>query len=310
MEEFQQWLFSLIGAIICFICLVNCIWFLKYFFPHVWGPVPQSFFQSMGEWAVITGAGDGIGKAYSFELAKRGLNIVLISRTLEKLKKVASEIEQATRRTVKIIQADFTKNDIYDDIETSLRGLEIGILVNNVGMLHNPHPCYFLDGSKKDEDLINCNMISVAKMTQIILKQMVSRQKGLILNIASAVGTFPCPLYTFYSASKAFAYTFSKALQVEYKAKGIIIQVVTPYGVSTPMSMNTKPNLIIKSAKDFARESLDYVRLSDETHGCLAHEILALFLYFVPLWVFHTDRVQETIQRMIPEYQKKMQKSI
>uniref|UniRef100_A0ACB8ERC6 Uncharacterized protein n=1 Tax=Sphaerodactylus townsendi TaxID=933632 RepID=A0ACB8ERC6_9SAUR len=105
----------------------------------------------MGEWAVITGAGDGIGKAYSFELAKRGLNTVLISRTLETLRKVASEIEKATGRNVKIIQADFTKNNIYDDIEKSLQGLEIGILVNNVGMLHNPHPCCFLNGSKEDE---------------------------------------------------------------------------------------------------------------------------------------------------------------
>uniref|UniRef100_A0ACB8ER42 Uncharacterized protein n=1 Tax=Sphaerodactylus townsendi TaxID=933632 RepID=A0ACB8ER42_9SAUR len=135
------------------------------------------------------------------------------------------------------------------------------------------------------------------------------RQKGLILNIASAVGTFPCPLYTIYSASKAFVYTFSKALQVEYKGKGIIIQVVTPFGVSTPMSMNPKPNLITKSATAFVRESLDYVKLSDETHGCLAHEILALFLHFIPLWVFHTNKVQETILRMIPEYKKKMQKS-
>ncbi|XP_060092393.1 17-beta-hydroxysteroid dehydrogenase type 3 [Heteronotia binoei] len=308
MEEFQKWLFTLIGAITCLICLVNCIWSLKYFFPHIWSPMPQSFFQSMGEWAVITGAGDGIGKAYSFELAKRGLNTVLISRTLEKLKKVASEIEKATGRNVKIIQADFTKNDIYDDIKERLQGLEIGILVNNVGMLHNIYPCCFLDGTKKDEDLINCNMISVSKMTQIIMKQMVSRQKGLILNIASAVGTFPCPLYTIYSASKAFVYTFSKALEVEYKTKGIIIQVVTPYGVSTPMSKNPKPNLITKSAKAFVRESLDYVRLSNETHGCLAHEILAFFLHFVPLWVFHTDRVQEIILRLNPKYLKKMQK--
>ncbi|KAL8203380.1 UNVERIFIED_CONTAM: hypothetical protein K2H54_050651 [Gekko kuhli] len=111
--------------------------------------IGSSQFSSVN--GIITGAGDGIGKAYSFELAKRGLNTVLISRTFEKLKKVASEIEKATGRNVKIIQADFTKNDIYDDIEERLQGLEIGILVNNVGMLHNTYPCCFLDGSKKDK---------------------------------------------------------------------------------------------------------------------------------------------------------------
>ncbi|XP_065455474.1 17-beta-hydroxysteroid dehydrogenase type 3 isoform X3 [Chrysemys picta bellii] len=224
MGEFQQQLLTLFGGLICLFTLVKCIRFLKYFFPYVWNALPQSFFRSMGEWAVVTGAGDGIGKAYSLELAKRGLNIVMISRTLEKLQKVATEIEQATGRNVKIIQADFTKDYIYENIEECLQGLEIGILVNNVGMLHNPLPCRFLNGADTDENLISCNIISVTKMTRIILKQMEPRQKGLILNLSSGLGTFPCPLYTIYSASKAFVCTFSKALQAEYKAKGIIIQ--------------------------------------------------------------------------------------
>uniref|UniRef100_A0A8C3S260 Hydroxysteroid 17-beta dehydrogenase 3 n=1 Tax=Chelydra serpentina TaxID=8475 RepID=A0A8C3S260_CHESE len=271
MGEFQQQLLTLFGGLICLFTLVKCIIFLKYFFPPVWNALPQSFFRSMGEWAVVTGAGDGIGKAYSLELAKRGLNIVMISRTLEKLQKVATEIEQVTGRNVKIIQADFTKDYIYENIEESLQGLEIGILVNNVGMLHNPLPCRFLNGTDTDEVGLRCST-----MTRIILKQMEPRQKGLILNLSSGLGTFPCPLYTIYSASKAFVCTFSKALQAEYKAKGIIIQVVTPYAVSTPMTMYQKPNLITKTAEDFVRESLIYVTVGEETFGCLAHEILVI----------------------------------
>ncbi|KAJ6669645.1 hypothetical protein lerEdw1_000194 [Lerista edwardsae] len=284
MGELLQQLLTLLGGLICLVYLVKCIWFLRYVFPRIWSPVPPSFFRSMGEWAVVTGAGDGIGKAYAFELARRGLNVVLISRTLEKLQKVASEIEQTTERKVKIIQADFTRRDIYDNIEEHLQGLEIGILVNNVGTLPSPFPNCFLDGPENDEGLINCNIISVTKMTEIILKQMVLRKKGLILNLSSALGTFPCPLYTMYSASKvslflyfrAFVYTFSKALQAEYKEKGIAIQVLTPFGVSTPMTLHAKPNLFTKRANDFVRESLDYVTFGDESFGCLAHEILVM----------------------------------
>ncbi|XP_062455885.1 17-beta-hydroxysteroid dehydrogenase type 3 [Rhea pennata] len=143
--------------------------------------------------------------------------------------------------------------------------------------------------------LINCNIISVTKMTQIILKQMETRQKGLILNLSSGLGTFPCPLYTMYSASKAFICIFSKALQAEYKEKGIIIQAVAPYGVSTPMTMYQKPNLIMKTAEEFVSESLNYVMFGDEIFGCLAHEILACILQLIPLWVFHSDRLQETV---------------
>uniref|UniRef100_A0A674K0X8 Hydroxysteroid 17-beta dehydrogenase 3 n=1 Tax=Terrapene triunguis TaxID=2587831 RepID=A0A674K0X8_9SAUR len=294
MGEFQQQLLTLYGGLICLFILVKCIRFLKYFFPYVWNALPQSFFRSMGEWAVVTGAGDGIGKAYSLELAKRGLNIVMISRTLEKLQKVATEIEQATGRNVKIIQADFTKDYIYENIEECLQGLEIGILVNNVGMLHNPLPCRFLNGADTDEVGLRCSTVG---------------QKGLILNLSSGLGTFPCPLYTIYSASKAFVCTFSKALQAEYKAKGIIIQVVAPYAVSTPMTMYQKPNLITKTAEEFVRESLIYVTVGEETFGCLAHEILACILQLIPLWVFHSDRFQEVFLNTFPTYLKKNWKS-
>ncbi|XP_054253570.1 17-beta-hydroxysteroid dehydrogenase type 3 [Indicator indicator] len=254
---------------------------------------------------VVTGAGDGLGKAYSFELAKRGLNVVMISRTLEKLQRVASEVEQTTGQKVKIIQADFTKNSVYENIEKGLQGLDIGVLVNNVGMLHNPLPCRFLNGPDIDENLVNCNIVSVVKMTKIILKQMEPRQKGLILNLSSGLGTFPCPLYTTYSASKAFISTFSKALQAEYKAKGIIIQALTPYGLSTPMTMYQKPGLITKTAEEFVRESLNYVTFGDEIFGCLAHEMLACVLQFIPLWVFHSNRLQEAVLREFTSYLKK-----
>uniref|UniRef100_A0A8C8AIP5 Hydroxysteroid 17-beta dehydrogenase 3 n=1 Tax=Otus sunia TaxID=257818 RepID=A0A8C8AIP5_9STRI len=270
MEVFQHQLLTLLGGLICFCVLVKCIRFMKYIFPRIWNTLPQTFFRSLGEWAVVTGAGDGLGKAYSFELAKRGLNIVMISRTLDKLQRVASEVERTTGRKVKVIQADFTKNTVYENIEKSLQGLDIGVLVNNVGMLHNPLPCRFLNGPDVDENLVNCNVISVTKVCDTLAS------KGLILNLSSGLGTFPCPLYTMYSASKAFISTFSKALQAEYKAKGIIIQVVAPYGVSTPMTMYQKPGLITKTAEAFVSESLDYVTFGDEIFGCLAHEMLVI----------------------------------
>ncbi|XP_030323215.1 testosterone 17-beta-dehydrogenase 3 [Calypte anna] len=305
MEAVHHQLLTLTGVLICFYILVKWIRFVKYIYAHFWSALPKTFFRSLGEWAVVTGAGDGLGKAYSFELAKRGLNVVMISRTLEKLQRVASEVEQTTGQKVKVIQADFTKNSIYENIKKSLQGLDIGVLVNNVGMLHNPLPCRFLNGPDTDENLINCNVISVTKMTRIVLKQMVPRKKGLILNLSSGLSTFPCPLYTMYSASKVFISTFSKALQAEYKAKGIIIQGVAPFGVSTPMTMYQKPSLITKTAEEFVSESLDYVTLGDEIFGCLAHEMLACVLQFVPLWVFHSNILQEAVLYAFTHYLKK-----
>ncbi|NXG77835.1 DHB3 dehydrogenase, partial [Baryphthengus martii] len=296
MEAFQHQLLTLIGGLICFCTLIKCIRFMKYIFPRIWTALPQTFFRSLGEWAVVTGAGDGLGKAYSFELAKRGLNIVMISRTLEKLQRVASEVEQTTGQKVKVIQADFTKNSVYENIEKNLQGLDIGVLAtNSLKLTMNLLFSCFL------QNLINCNIISVTKVCDTLT----SLQKGLILNLSSGLGTFPCPLYTMYSASKAFISTFSRALQAEYKAKGIVIQVVAPYSVSTPMTMYQKPGLITKTAEDFVCESLDYVTFGDEIFGCLAHEMLACILQFIPLWVFHSNRLQELVLSAFTIYLKK-----
>uniref|UniRef100_A0A452QSF5 17beta-estradiol 17-dehydrogenase n=1 Tax=Ursus americanus TaxID=9643 RepID=A0A452QSF5_URSAM len=132
--------FIFVGLLVCLVYLVKCVRFSRCIFRHFWKVLPKSFLKSMGQWAVITGAGDGIGKAYSFELARQGLNVVLISRTLNKLQAMATEIECTTGSSVKIIQADFTKDNIYDYIGEKLKGLDIGILVNNVGMLPNLLP--------------------------------------------------------------------------------------------------------------------------------------------------------------------------
>ncbi|XP_006773235.2 PREDICTED: testosterone 17-beta-dehydrogenase 3, partial [Myotis davidii] len=209
MGEALEHVFIPIGLLVCLVCLVKWARFSRCIFLHFWKVLPRSFLKSMGQWAVITGAGDGIGKAYSFELARQGLNVVLISRTLEKLQAIAVEIERTTGRSVRIIQADFTKDDIYEDIKEELKGLEIGILVNNVGMIPSLLPRHFLNTPDEIQSLIHCNITSVVKMTQLILKHMEARRKGLILNISSGV---------------AFVCTFSKALQAEYKEKGIIVQ--------------------------------------------------------------------------------------
>ncbi|KAL0606758.1 Testosterone 17-beta-dehydrogenase 3 [Plecturocebus cupreus] len=265
-------------------------------------------------------------------LAKHGLDVVLISRTLEKLQVIGAEIamgcpesaqviqghwgnfigkgafgslfikktvvshaEQTTGSSVKIIQADFTKDDIYEDIKEKLTGLEIGILVNNVGMLPDLLPSRFLNTPCEIQSLIHCNITSVVKMTQLVLKHMESRRKGLILNISSGVALFPWPLYSMYSASKAFVCTFSKALQVEYKAKEVIIQVLTPYAVSTAMTKYLNTNVITKTADEFVKESLNYVTVGGETCGCLVHELLAGFLSLIPAWAFYSGAFQRLL---------------
>lgn len=215
------------------------------------------------------------------ELARKGFNIVLISRTQSKLDEVKQEVlQKAPNVEVRTISFDFTNanlGDYEEKIVRQLKGLEVGVLVNNVGMSFD-YPDRFdkiSGGTKALTDITVINTVPVTVLTSKLLEQMVQRNKGVVINLASAASYHQMRFWSIYSATKKFVTHLSHILSKEFVNTGIVFQVVCPMLVATKMS-KAKPSFFAPGPDTFVKQALRSVGHVTETTGCLAHEIQVL----------------------------------
>jgi len=238
------------------------------------------------KWAVVTGSSDGIGKQYAIALAKSGVNVVLISRSEDKLKAVEKEILDQCNVLVKIVVIDFSEGpSIYDHIRMELSGLEIGILINNVGVAYD-YPQYFLEVStKRCQQIVTVNTAPVTMMTKIILPDMLEKKKGIIVNVSTIGSLLPSPLLTVYSATKKYTDYFTASLQHEYSNKGIIIQSLHPAAVTTNILGGEQNKFWGITPEKYARDAIATIGIQDWSFGTLSHALQGLFVKMLPQWL-------------------------
>ena len=169
---------------------------------------PAKNLKKYGSWALVTGPTDGIGKAFAFQLARKGLNLVLVGRNPEKLKDVSTAIRAKFERIeIKTVVVDFS-GDLSDGVKRIgevIEGLDVGVLINNVGISY-PYARFFHEVDEKLlADLIKINVEGTTKVTQVVLPGMIKRKRGAIVNIGSGAAiVIPSdPLYSVYAAAKA-----------------------------------------------------------------------------------------------------------
>lgn len=242
---------------------------------------------------VVTGCTRGIGYCYAFELAARGLNLILIARNAKVLNEMAAEMRDKFNIKVEVIQADFTDEAVYDRIESRLQGKDLGILVNNVGLFFDKARHFNDLDTSQAKTILSTNINSLTLMCKIVLPMMEKQGRGAIVNIASIQGLFPTPLFSVYSGSKAYVVFLSRALAAEYKDKGITIQTVTPGGVDTGMlsfmPKEEKPKLFTPSPQDYAASCVRTLGFSRFTCGYWSHGLqsLTLFSFATPEFFFN-----------------------
>eukprot|EP00501_MAST-03F_sp_TOSAG23-6_P000541 GSMAST32.ASY1.ANO1.561.1 assembled CDS len=218
------------------------------FFRFLCGERRVNFRKCKG-WAVVTGATDGIGKALAVELARRGLSIVLISRTQSRLDAAAAECLAAGPKGIKTktVQVDFSLQNagIYEKLEEALQGLNISVLINNVGVSY-PHAQYLL------------NVKAMMRVSKIVLKNDLMKAGSVIINVASGAGIISSdPLYAGYAGSKSFVDAFSRSLAVELRPRKMYCHC--PLFVVSKLAKIRKPSFFVPTPADYATVALNSV---------------------------------------------------
>lgn len=193
--------------------------------------------------AIITGASEGLGKAFAVELAKRGHNLVLVSLPNTGLAHLAAYLQKTFDINADILEFDLIAPGSPERIFTflSAQRLTAHILVNNAGLGNWD---WFTDNDiafyKKQIDL---NITTPVLLTRLFLGQIDTAVTSYILNVGSLGGLFVVPKKQVYGASKSFMRYFTRCMQLELTGTNVKMSLLSPGGI------NTRPEIILMNQK-------------------------------------------------------------
>ena len=230
-----------------------------------------------GSYALITGATDGIGKEFCIQLAKLKFNLILVSRNIEKLKKVSDELKNKfiNLQTI-LIEFDFSKKFSIKDYEKfflnnkEIKNLDISILINNIGIsqreLFTNYSLEFI------MDTININIVSQSLLTKIFINKLLNRnKKSAIISMSSYSATLPLILSSIYCASKIYDDYLLRSIAEENKGKNIDFLSVRPQYVNTPSRANHKKEFKAISTEECVNGIFQDLGYETVTNGHWSH---------------------------------------
>lgn len=206
--------------------------------------------------AIVTGAGRGIGKSISIALAERGVDVVLVSRTLSELNSVAAIIEKIGRRALPILADISDENDVQKMVQEVVNKFEkIDILVNNAGVGYFSKVAEMK--SEEFDQMFSVNMRGLFLATKSVLPYMINHNCGDIINISSLAGRNSFVGGAGYSATKWAVIGFARSLMLEVRQHNIRVITICPGSVNTSFSDNVKNPSQMPQPEDIAKVVVD-----------------------------------------------------
>lgn len=185
------------------------------------------------QYALITGATDGIGHELAKVFAEHGYNLVIVARTKDALNTTADSLADTFGINVIPIAKDLfnpqSAEELYDEVKS--HGVTINILVNDAGQ--GVYGLFAESDIERQLKIIQLNISSLTVLTYLFLRDMLERNEGKILQLASIVSEIPAPLQAVYGGTKAFVLSFTEALINEVKDSNVTITALQPGATDT-----------------------------------------------------------------------------
>lgn len=199
-----------------------------------------------GKTALVTGASGGIGEVFARQLAAKGMNLILVARSEAKLRGLAEELARTHGIKADVLPSDLSKPGAAAALHaaTKTKGLAVDFLLNNAGF--GSFGKFETIDPRHETEMIQVNVTTLVELCHAYVPDMLSRGGGTVMNIASSAAFQPDPYFATYGATKAFVLSFSEALWVEYRGRGVHVMAVCPGATRTGFFEGTKNDEIKK----------------------------------------------------------------
>lgn len=155
----------------------------------------------------------------------------------------------------------------YARLKALVDSLDVAILINNVGKSHDIPVPFTQTAERELRDIITVNCTATLRVTQLVAAGMAQRRRGLILTMGSFGGLLPTPLLATYSGSKAFLQQWSTALGGELAPRGVTVELVQSYLVTSAMSKIKRPSMFVPTPKRFVKAVLGKIGRAGGAQG-------------------------------------------
>lgn len=205
--------------------------------------------------ALVTGAGSGIGRDIAIYLAEKGYDLILVGRDKPRLE----QLQNSLKVNSQIIIADLSIESKAKEVYVMTKNEDIDILVNNAGF--GAFGKFYETDLNNEIDMINTNLVAVHLLTKLFLRDMVKRNSGYILNVASSAAFGPGPLMATYYATKAYVNNLTEAINEELRRENsnVFVCSLCPGPVDTNFNNVAGVHFGVKAmtSEEVARYAID-----------------------------------------------------